>query len=102
MLSGTFRAEIEACLSEYTSRGAKVVTPVQKIGSRWAAACTLPPKRTDADTTTSLSLSELAQDVSTPARKEPEHDDGCTVQELGFKRVISGPSRHAVQSRIDH
>ena len=100
MLSGDSCLEVEACLKDYTSRGARVITTPQKIGARWVAVCTLP-RTALPDDTTRLKLTD-DQSISKGSRDEPELDDGCTVDELGFKRIVTGPSRRAVELRVEH
>ncbi len=102
MLSGDLRAEVEATLDDYLGRGAKLITAVEKLGPSWIAACTLPTKTSAADTTTTLRLNEILDASVKQSGMVPEFDDACTVEELGFKRIITGPSRQAVELRIEH
>jgi hypothetical protein len=102
MLTSELRAEVEASLEEYLHRGAKLISVTQKLGSTWVAACTLPPKLTAADATDTLSFDEHAQGAHLGSADAPEFDDHCRVEELGFKRIITGPSRAAVELRIEH
>lgn len=101
MLSSDLRGEVEASLNDYLERGAKLISAVQKLGSTWVAACTLPPKLTAADDSDTLSFAD-ATNVHTLSADSPEFDDHCTVEEVGFKRIITGPSRKAVELRIEH
>jgi len=101
MLSGELRSEVEARLNDFTSRGAKVIATLHKIGPNWVAACTLPRARLPDDTTT-LKFNDLDQSTIKQTRNDPEFDDGCTVEEFGFKRLITGPTREAVELRVEH
>jgi hypothetical protein len=101
MLSGEQRSEVEARLNEFKSRGSKVIAEPQQIGPNWVAACTLPRAK-EPEATSSLKLSDPDQPIAKQASIEPEYDDGCTVEEIGFKRLITGPSRQAVELRIEH
>ena len=99
MLSGEVRAEVEAALQKYLDQGAKSISPVSQVGRNWVAACTAPAKVERLDETNTLSLSDLA-----PARRERQHvdDDGlCSVEEVGFQRIIRGPTRTAVKAKVD-
>jgi hypothetical protein len=101
VLSGEDRAEIEAMLARHVRRGAIPVAEAQRVGNVWVAACTLPTKSLDADITQTLHFAEIRE----PARRkgpEPEFSDGCQVEELGLKRIITGPSRRAVELRLEH
>ncbi len=103
MFSGDLRAEVGAALDGCLARGAKLITPVERLGGFWVAACTLPRKSSPDDSSTSLRLSDLADDArSKSLRDAPEFDDGCTVEEFGFKLIITGPSSKAVELRIEH
>lgn len=73
VMSGEVRAEVEAMPVKYTQRGSAGVAEIQRVGNLWVAACTLP-----------------------------EFNDGCKVEEVGFKRLITGPTRRAVELRLEH
>jgi hypothetical protein len=99
VLSGAQPVEVDRILQKFLKRGAKLITPVSKVGNRWAAACTVPPATESMDETQTLSL--LAMAKATDA-KPAEPDDGCRVEEFGFKRIVYGPSRLAVQFRLEY
>jgi hypothetical protein len=101
MLSGDSCSDVAARLTDYTSRGAKVITAPQMIGAQWVAACTLPRTALPDDTTT-LKLTDDDRSITKGLRDEPEFDDGCKVDELGLKRIVTGPSRRAVELRVEH
>ena len=103
MLSAATSAEVEAVLRDYVKRGAKVVSPLGQIGTTWVAACTPPTLAHAADKTTTLHLSELAKATAPKAAKplvEPASDGVCTVEKIGLKRLISGPSLEAVKGKV--
>jgi hypothetical protein len=99
MFSGDSSEEVQATLSDHVARGSSVVTATVKVGRSWVAACTVPSKAFDADRTTTLRLSDLA---SAPPRRAapiaplPESFTPCVVQEHGWKRIITGPTRQDV------
>jgi hypothetical protein len=96
VLSGGQSAEVEKILQKFLRRGAKLIAPVSKVGNRWAAACTIPPAVRSMDETQTLSLLVIKGANAKP--DEPE--DGCRVEEFGFKRIVYGPSKLAVQLRL--
>jgi len=98
MVSAPTAAEVEATLSDYVSRGAKIVTPVTQVGKDWVAACTIPATLKDMDSTQTLQFSDVAQALETQSTMP---DDGCRVVEMGFKRIVYGPSRLIVQRRVE-
>ncbi len=97
LLSGGRSIDVAAALARYVKKGAREVTPVCQVGASWTAACTFPPK--GMDDTQSLSLAEVSK---AGAAKPDAPDDGCRVEELGFKRIVYGPSLLAVKLRIEH
>lgn len=101
LVSGELRSEVEARLNDFTSRGAEVIATLHKIGPNWVATCTLPRARLLEDTA-SLKLTDRDQSTTKQTRSEPEFDHRCTVEEFGFKRLVTGPSREAVQLLVEH
>ena len=99
MIDGDSQAEVESALQAQVARGSKVVTAPVAVGRRWLAACTIATQGEEA--TSSLTLSADHQ-VQKGQRDGPEVDDGCTVVEMGFKRLIRGPSERHVKLRIEH
>ena len=73
MVSGKSRMSVLIALEELGKNGSKVLSPVQKIGNKWMATCDRP---------------------AAP-------DSGCKVEEIGFMRIVTGPSREAVSERLD-
>jgi hypothetical protein len=98
LLSGTGAEEIRSALHDFIARGAKVVSPPTKLGGKWIAACTLPVRSHPADRSDTFQLADLATPES---EKAPQDDDGCKVEELGFKRLVTGPSRGLVRLKAE-
>lgn len=72
MVSGSSRRSVEAAVRELVARGATVLSAPTQVGGKWFAACT-------------------------------GADGGgaeCTVENVGFKRLICGPTRGAVERRV--
>jgi len=101
VLSGEDRAEVEAALQKHVQLGSAGVAAIQRVGNLWVAACTLPTKSMGADSTQTLQLADIKQHAK-PASPEPEFSDGCRVDEIGFKRIITGPTKRAVELRLEH
>jgi hypothetical protein len=100
LFSGTVRAEVEAYLNDHVARGAKVITPLSQVGRSWVAACRPSAAPGAADRTSTLSLSEIAkaqEKIQAPPKTEPVSDGICSIEKVGFKRLITGPSEAAVQ-----
>jgi hypothetical protein len=100
VLSGAQPVEVDKILQKFLKRGAKLITPVSRVGNRWAAACSVPPTTKSMDETQTLSLLVITKAVADAKPDEP--DDGCRVEEFGFKRIVYGPSRLAVQFRLEY
>jgi len=101
VMSGEVRAEVEAMLAKYVQRGSTGVAAIQRVGNVWVAACTLPTQPVGPDTTQTLQLADIEKEAK-PASPEPEFSDGCRVDEVGFKRIITGPTKRAVELRLEH
>lgn len=99
VLTCDLRLELEAALEEFMRQGARVVSPPGRLGSTWVAACTVPPSMSSEPNST-LTLAE--SETAGTSHEQPEFEDGCTIAELGFKRIITGPSKRAVELRIEH
>lgn len=99
LLSGAQAAEVESALQGYIERGAKVITPVVQVGKNWIAACTIPPRTMSLDDPQAIHLAEAS--AAGNDRKAAELEDGCRVEELGFKRIVYGPSLVTVQRRVE-
>ena len=98
LISGIEVAAVEAVLNDHLARGSKIVTPLTKVGSKWIAACTVPVKTHPADQTTTLNLAAF------PAQVDPyadEADGECRIEKLGFKWIVKGPTKVAVQAKVE-
>lgn len=96
LLSGETREEVDAALKELVGRGADVITPLSLVGRSWVAACTQPLKPKDVDRTSTLDLREL----QAAQRKERPLAALCTVEQVGYKLIVTGPSHDAVYARV--
>lgn len=95
LLSGSDAKEVESVLYDLLRRGAKVVSPLTQLGDKWIAACTPPIQPHPADSTDTLRFVE-------PAAAPPgEASDPCRVESLGFKRIVTGPSRSLVRLKAE-
>lgn len=72
MVSGRSRMSVLMALDELGKNGSKVLSPIQKIGNKWMATCDRP---------------------AAP-------DSGCKVEEIGFMRIVTGPTREAVSEKL--
>jgi hypothetical protein len=100
LLSGDDPAEVETVLREHVARGARVVTPLSQVGRKWVAA--LKPAADALDRSITLNLAELARAQArqaAPPPQEPASDDTCTVEKMGFKRLLTASTRDAVQAK---
>lgn len=98
LLSGAQAADVESALQSYLERGAKVISRPTQVGKSWIAACTIPPRTMTLEDSQALHLAEAS---ASGAGKAAEPEDGCRVEELGFKRIVYGPSLVAVQRRVE-
>jgi hypothetical protein len=98
LLSGADAEEIRAVLHDFVRRGAKVVSPPMQLGGKWVTACTLPVQSHPADKSDTLHLADLAK----VRREEVSADrDPCKVEQLGYKRIVTGPSRSLVRLKAE-
>ena len=72
IVSGPTQLSVLNALEELSKTGSKVRSPIEKVGNKWIATCDRPP----------------------------EVGDGCKVEELGFMRIVTGPTREAVSERV--
>lgn len=98
LLSGSDAEEIRSVLHDFIRRGAKVVSPPTQLGGKWIAACTPPIESHPADKTDTLQLADLA---SPQPAEAAEGGDPCKVEKLGFKRIVTGPSRSLVRLKAE-
>jgi class 3 adenylate cyclase len=71
IVSGHSRSRVQEAVEALRLQGCKLISPVAQVGSKWLAS------------------------VDNPKLAHP-----ATVQELGFKRFISGPTREAVMAKV--
>ena len=71
LVSGYSRDGVNAAVEKLAAQGSKLISPISQIGRKWLASVTNPKLAVEA-----------------------------TVQELGFKRVITGPTREAVELKL--
>ena len=72
MVSGRSRMSVLTALDELGKTGAKVLSPIQKVGNKWIATC---------------------EPAAAPS-------DGCKVEEIGFMRIITGPTPESVSEKL--
>ena len=72
IVSGPSQLSVLTALEELAQSGAKVRSPVQKIGNKWIATCDRPGSA----------------------------DTGCKVEEIGFMRIVTGPTREVVAEKL--
>ena len=99
MLSGDDRAEVDAALRRYVVQGSKVIAVAAQVGRSWVAACIPPAKVERLDDTQTLGLSDLSGEPAGEAGIED--DELCRVESVGFKRIITGPTRVVVAAKVD-
>ena len=73
IISGTSRASVQKALDELAGSGARLISPITQVSTKWMATCEHPK----------VAMS------------------GCKVQSLGYQRIITGPSREAVAAKVD-
>jgi len=96
LISGEAREDVDAALQDLLGRGARIITPLSQVGRTWVAACSQPPEANAIDTTSTLGLAQIlaAQKMRNPQAAL------CAVEEVGLKRVVTGPTRDAVEARL--
>ncbi len=72
VFSGPTRASVAAALEVYVKQGSRVISEVSLLGNTWMATCEKPE----------VPLS------------------GCRVEEIGLKRLVTGPSHAAVAAKV--
>lgn len=73
IISGTSRASVQKALDELAGAGARLISPITQVSNKWMATCEHPKVETS----------------------------GCKVQALGYRRIITGPSREAVAAKVE-
>jgi hypothetical protein len=72
IVSGPSQLSVLTALDELAKSGSKVLSPIQKVGNKWIATCDRPGSG----------------------------GNGCKVEELGFMRIVTGPTREAVSDKV--
>jgi class 3 adenylate cyclase len=73
IISGPTRGSVQKALDELAAGGAKLISPITQVSSKWMATCEHPK----------VSMS------------------ACKVRALGHQRIVTGPSREAVTAKLD-
>ena len=73
IVSGPSQLSVLNALEELAKSGSKVLSPIEKVGNKWIATCDRPTAG----------------------------DNGCKVEELGFMRIVTGPTREAVSEKVE-
>jgi class 3 adenylate cyclase len=71
IVSGYSQASVREAVKKLAKQGCKLISPMTQVGSKWVASVDNPK-------------------LAVPA----------TIQELGFKRIVSGPTREAVLLKV--
>jgi hypothetical protein len=72
IVSGPTELSVLSALEELAKSGSKALSPISKVGNKWIATCNATASETD----------------------------GCKVEELGFMRIVTGPTREGVTQRL--
>jgi class 3 adenylate cyclase len=72
VVSGYSQLSVMSALEELSKTGSQVRSPISKIGNKWIATCDRPPT----------------------AAEE------CKVEELGYMRIVTGPTREGVSEKL--
>ena len=73
IVSAYERAVVQKALDELAAKGARVVSPITRVGDKWMASCGHPGVR----------ASE------------------CRVEKLGLTSIVTGPTRQAVATKVE-
>lgn len=73
IVSAYDRAVVQQALDELAAKGARVVSPISRVGEKWMASCEHPDVR----------ASE------------------CKVEKFGLTSVVTGPTRQAVATKVE-
>jgi len=71
IISGYNKAMVEKAIAELG--GAKLISPINQVGDKWIATCEHPAVAVSA----------------------------CKVEEMGYTRIVTGPSREAVSAKVE-
>jgi predicted enzyme related to lactoylglutathione lyase len=73
VITGSDKSAVEAAAKELVAKGAKVLSKVEPLGSKWVVTCEDPEDRS----------------------RE------CTVLKLGFQLMIKGPTEEVVKQKVE-
>lgn len=73
IVSGPTQLSVLTALEELGRTGSKVLSPIQKVGNKWIATCDRPG----------------------------DAAPGCKVEELGFMRIVTGPTAEVVSEKVE-
>lgn len=71
IVSGASQLSVLAALEDLAKSGSKVLSPISKVGNKWIATC-----------------------------DHPSLEDPVKVEELGFMRIVTGPTREGVAEKV--
>jgi hypothetical protein len=73
VVSGYSKSSVQEALDRLANGGSRVISPIAQVGDKWVAACEHPKVPVSA----------------------------CKVEELGFTRFVTGPTREAVSAKVE-
>jgi hypothetical protein len=73
IVSGYDRGAVQKSLDELSAKGARIISPITRVGDKWMASCEHPEVR----------MSE------------------CRVEKFGLTVVVTGPTRQAVEKKVE-
>jgi hypothetical protein len=73
IISGYDRSAVQKSLDEIAAKGARIISPISRVGDKWMASCEHPDVR----------MSE------------------CKVEKFGLTVVVTGPTRQAVERKVE-
>ena len=73
IVSGYSKARVEEALSKLAEAGARIISPITKVGNKWMASCEHPQASISA----------------------------CKVAVVVDKQIVTGPTREAVSAKVD-
>lgn len=73
IVSGYERAAVQRALDGLAARGARVISPIVRVGDKWMASCEHPEA----------------------------HQNECKVEKLGYTSIVTGPTREVVAEKVE-
>ena len=73
IVSGPSLMSVQTALDELAKTGSRVLSPISKVGNKWMATCDHPAAA----------------------------GNGCKVEEMGYMRIVTGPTREAVSAKVE-